>query len=98
MSELSDRLRKEARHKSVELPDTTAEETIEWRAATVLDQQEVRLKQYESAFVELRRYFTSGNCIPIERAVIKAVDFWRIVDEVDDADEIRQEILNDSQK
>lgn len=27
---------------------------------------------------ELARYFTSGNSVPVERATIRAKDFWRI--------------------
>lgn len=27
---------------------------------------------------ELAKYFTSGNCVPVERATILAKDFWRI--------------------
>ena len=30
------------------------------------------------ALQELARYFTSGNSVPIERATIRAEDFWRI--------------------
>lgn len=30
---------------------------------------------------ELKKYFTSGNPIPVERATILAKDFWRIIDE-----------------
>lgn len=41
--------------------------------------QEVRIVELESQIAELSRYFTSGNGCPVERATIKAEDFWRIV-------------------
>jgi hypothetical protein len=32
----------------------------------------------QKALATLAKYFTSGNCIPVDQATIKAVDFWRI--------------------
>ena len=32
-----------------------------------------------AAIEELKRYFTSGNKIPVEKATIKADDFFRII-------------------
>lgn len=31
-----------------------------------------------NAVSELAKYFTSGNSVPVERATIRADDFWRI--------------------
>lgn len=39
---------------------------------------EAKCKQQEAAIAELAKYFTSGNCVPVERATILAKDFWRI--------------------
>ena len=39
---------------------------------------EAKCKQQEVAIAELAKYFTSGNCVPVERATIMAKDFWRI--------------------
>ena len=39
---------------------------------------EAKCKQQEAALAELAKYFTSGNCVPVERATISAKDFWRI--------------------
>lgn len=39
---------------------------------------EAKCKQQEVAMAELAKYFTSGNCVPVERATIMAKDFWRI--------------------
>lgn len=42
------------------------------------DYWEARAEQAEQALSEIARYFTSGNEVPVERATIKASDFWRI--------------------
>ena len=39
---------------------------------------EAKCKQQEAALAELAKYFTSGNCVPVERATIAAKDFWQI--------------------
>ncbi|MEQ9131123.1 MAG: hypothetical protein RJQ08_13555 [Salinisphaeraceae bacterium] len=36
------------------------------------------VERLEGSLAELARYFTSGNSVPVERATIKANDFWRI--------------------
>lgn len=33
----------------------------------------------EKAIADLSQYFKSGNSVPVDRATIKADDFWRIV-------------------
>lgn len=38
-----------------------------------------RLRRHEKVIQELKLYFTSGNSVPVERATIMAVDFWKIV-------------------
>jgi hypothetical protein len=40
--------------------------------------KEAEAEQMRSALAELARYFTSGNSVPVERATILAMDFWRI--------------------
>jgi len=44
-----------------------------------LRQAAERAEKLEKALAELKRYFTSGNQVPVERAIIRANDFWRIV-------------------
>ncbi len=34
--------------------------------------------KWRDALNELALYFTSGNSVPVERATIRAEDFWRI--------------------
>ncbi len=36
------------------------------------------IERIRTAQAELAKYFTSGNCVPVERATILAKDFWRI--------------------
>jgi len=36
-----------------------------------------------AALEEIARYFKSCNEIPVERAVIKGVDFWKILEDND---------------
>lgn len=36
-------------------------------------------EEFRNKINALKRYFTSGNDVPIERATIKASDFWAIV-------------------
>lgn len=36
------------------------------------------------AIAELKKYFTSSNSIPVERATILAKDFWRIIGPVEE--------------
>ena len=38
----------------------------------------LQVEDYKKAILELKRYFTSGNNIPVDRAVIKTEDFERI--------------------
>ena len=35
-------------------------------------------EQYKKSLETLAQYFTSGNQIPVEKATILAVDFWKI--------------------
>ena len=46
-----------------------------WVLARELERENARLLE---SIKELSRYFTSGNSVPVERAVILAKDFWRI--------------------
>lgn len=62
-----------------ELAETTVHEIA--KALRCRIDNEVMLERVErqrDALNELARYFTSGNRIPVERAVICAEDFWRI--------------------
>lgn len=38
------------------------------------------LKNFQKAVNELKQYFTSHNGVPVDKATIKAEDFWRIAD------------------
>jgi hypothetical protein len=42
------------------------------------NEQAIRITNLEKILAELDRYFTSGNDIPVERAVIHAKDYWKI--------------------
>lgn len=44
-----------------------------------LEKENVKLKK---ALTELSKYFKSGNDIPVDRAVIRAKDFWEIVKDI----------------
>lgn len=39
-------------------------------------------KLLKKALHDLSKYFKSGNDIPVDRAVIKAKDFWEIVKDI----------------
>jgi len=39
------------------------------------------LERLKKAIEELKRYFTSGNQVPVDRATIKAEEFYRIIGE-----------------
>lgn len=40
---------------------------------------ESEINNLRSAILELKQYFCSGNEIPVDRATIKASDFFRII-------------------
>lgn len=43
---------------------------------------ENEINNLRSAILELKQYFYSGNEIPVDRATIKASDFFRIIREL----------------
>ena len=64
------------------LRDRTESARCGWAAATAADKDRERLTKQRDDLVdaakELSRYFISGNCIPVDRAFIKADEFNRI--------------------
>lgn len=47
-------------------------------AAELANAADIELARLQGALAQLARYFTSGNSVPVERATIRAEDFWRI--------------------
>lgn len=48
-------------------------------ATTLLERDAIAERdKLRNALAELALYFTSGNEVPVERATIRAADFWRI--------------------
>ena len=45
--------------------------------------QELEIEYLRKQLDELKKYFTSTNDIPVERATILAKDFWRIIGETE---------------
>lgn len=58
--------------------NTTTEFYLNW---STTKSNPNRKKELEQMIVELKRYFTSGNDVPVERATIYAKDFWKIINE-----------------
>lgn len=46
----------------------------------LLKSKVLELKKFQKAVNELKQYFTSHNGVPVDKATIKAEDFWRIAD------------------
>ena len=68
---------------AVKLIDTEQTKGMHSQFNACMFRQECRTKDAElermkEAMISLARYFTSGNDVPVERAVIRAEDFWRI--------------------
>lgn len=52
----------------------------------VTKQNADEIMRLQTSLNELARYFTSGNSVPVERATIKAADFWRITGKTPNAE------------
>lgn len=44
----------------------------------LLKNKVLELEKFQKAVSVLKQYFTSSNCVPVDKATIKAEDFWRI--------------------
>ena len=56
------------------------------RSKALLLQSADEIAKKQKALATLAKYFTSGNCIPVDQATIKAADFWQITGMVPNAE------------
>lgn len=61
--------------------NTPSEPLPDYREVMICQMSD-HIETLEEQISELKKYFTSGNSIPVERATILAKDFWLIIGQV----------------